>query len=86
LALAPDGWFSVEGYLSHKTGELDSRLSDVRHVLIIREGKVPGKKAIAMRFVRYYRQGLLKRRRVGHKFLYKMTDKGILRSVALKNR
>ncbi len=86
MGLAPDSWFSVEGYLSHRTGELDHRLFDVKHVLMFREGKVPGRKTIAMRFVRYYRQGLLERRRVGHKFLYRLTEKGILRAAALKNR
>ena len=86
MALAPDGWFSVEDYLSHETGELDPMLFDVRHVLMIRESKKAGEKAVVMRLLRYYRHGLLERKSMGHKFLYKLTEKGISRAVSLRNR
>jgi hypothetical protein len=77
LALAPLEWFSIHEYLSSKTGHEDSLFSTVGNLIESIEYGRPSEKTLSMRFLRYYRQGLLERKRVGHKFLYRLTEKGI---------
>ncbi|OGD54299.1 hypothetical protein A3K80_08125 [Candidatus Bathyarchaeota archaeon RBG_13_38_9] len=77
LALAPLEWFSIQEYLSTKTGNEDPFYSTVGGLVESIEDSLPSEKTLSMRFLRYYRQGLLERKRVGHKFLYRLTEKGI---------
>ena len=82
LVLAPLEWFSIQQYLSRKTGYNDPLFSKVGRLLESIEDNRPSEKTLSMRFLRYYRQGLLERKRVGHKFLYRLTEKGIWRGLA----
>jgi hypothetical protein len=77
LALAPLGWFSIQEYLSMKTGDNNPLFSEVGRLLESMEDNRPSEKTLSMRFLRYYRQGLLERKRIGHKFLYRLTEKGV---------
>src|SRR4030042_1742458 len=77
LALAPLEWFSIQEYLSTKTGDEDPFYSTVGGLVESIEDSLLSEKTVSMRFLRYYRQGLLERKRVGHKFLYRLTEKGI---------
>jgi hypothetical protein len=81
LVLAPLGWFNIQEYLSRKTGYDDPLFSEVGRLLESIEDNRPSEKTLSMRFLRYYRQGLLERKRVGHKFLYRLTEKGIYKGL-----
>jgi len=50
------------------------------------EGTLPREKSLSMRLLRYYKQGLLERKRSGHKFLYRLTLKGKRRGLLLRKR
>jgi len=76
LLFAPEGWFSVRGYLSYMAEETVPTLMGQGRMLEFLEGKLPSEKALSMRLFRYSRQGLLERRREGHRFLYRLTEKG----------
>lgn len=84
LALAPLEWFSVQEYLSTETGEEDPFFSTVGGLIESIEDNRPSEKTLSMRFLRYYRQGLLERKRFGHKFLYRFTEKGIDKGLEYK--
>ncbi len=84
LAFAPEGWFSVRDYLRHEAGDVVPRLAGAGKVLELVEGKLPDEKTLSMRLHRYSKQSLLERRRVGHGYLYRVTDKGRMRGVMLK--
>ncbi len=88
LSLAPEGWFSVKDYLSFTVREKVPGVTEFRTwpVLSLAERRPPTSKALSMRLLRYCRQGLLERKREGHKFLYKATRKGKLRGLSLKKR
>ncbi len=84
LTFAPRGWFSVRDYLSRNAEDVDIKFVGEGRVLEIVEDKLPSEKTLAMRLLRYHRQRLLDRRREGHKFLYKVTEKGRRRGLFLK--
>jgi len=84
LLFAPEGWFSVRGYLSYTAGEAVPILVGQGRTLEFLEGKLPSEKALSMRLFRYFRQGLLERRREGHQFLYRLTEKGKDRGMFLQ--
>jgi len=86
LSFAPEGWFSVKDYLCHTVGELVPGVVAWRTwpLLELAERRLPTEKTLSMRLLRYWRQGLLERKREGHRFLYKATRKGKLRGVFLK--
>ena len=84
LLFAPKGWFSVRGYLSYMAGEAVPTLVGQGRMLEFLEGKLPGEKALSMRLFRYFKQGLFERRREGHQFLYRLTEKGRDRGMFLQ--
>jgi len=86
LLFAPEGWFSVRGYLSYMAEEAVPTLMGQGRMLEFLEGKLPSEKALSMRLFRYFRQGLLERRREGHRFLYRLTEKGRDRGMFLQRR
>jgi len=86
LELAPEGWFSVQDYLSHRWEKIDPRSVGEGKVLETVEGTLPREKSLSMRLLRYYKQGLLERKRIGHKFLYRLTVKGKRRGLLLGKR
>ena len=83
LAFAPEGWFSVKDYLSYMAENVDITLVGEGAILEVAEGRLPNKKTLSMRLLRYYRQRLLVRKRKGHKYLYRVTEKGRLRGIFL---
>jgi DNA-binding transcriptional regulator PaaX len=84
LFLAPLEWFSVQDYLSMEIEEKDPLFLTVGGLIESIEENRPSEKTLSMRFLRYYRQGLLERKRAGHKFLYKLTEKGIDKGLEYK--
>jgi hypothetical protein len=84
LALAPEGWFSVQGYLSYRWEKIDPRFAGEGKVLETAEGVPPTEKSLSMRLLRYYKQRLLERKRIGHRFLYRLTPKGKWRGLLLE--
>jgi len=62
---------------------IDARLVGEGRVLETAEERAPREQALSMRLLRYYRQGLLVRRRDGHRFLYRLTEKGKRRGLLL---
>jgi len=84
LLFAPEGWFSVRGYLSYTAVEAVPTLVGQGRTLEFLEGRLPSEKALSMRLFRYFRQGLLERRREGHQFLYRLTEKGRDRGMFLR--
>jgi hypothetical protein len=83
LELAPEGWFSVQDYLKYRFESIDARFVGEGRVLETAEERAPRGQALSMRLLRYYRQGLLVRRRNGHRFLYMLTEKGKRRGLLL---
>ena len=83
LELAPEGWFSVQDYLKYRFESIDARFVGEGRVLETAEERAPRGQALSMRLLRYYRQGLLVRRRDGHRFLYRLTEKGKRRGLLL---
>lgn len=93
LLFAPEGWFSVRGYLSHTFRDFLPQTAwasylDILNFKIfhITEGKLPSEKALSIRLFRYFKQGLVDRKRDRHQFLYKVTEKGHYRGMLLVNR
>lgn len=86
LTLAPEGWFSVQDYLTYRWEKIDPRFVGEGKVLETVEGFPPREKSLSMRLLRYYKQGLLERKRSGHKFLYRLTPKGKWRGLLLEKR
>jgi hypothetical protein len=84
LELAPRGWFSVQDYLEYRFESIDPGFAGEGRVLDAAEELVPTEHALSMRLLRYHRQGLLERKRKGHKFLYRLTEKGKWRGLMLK--
>jgi hypothetical protein len=83
LELAPEGWFSVQDYLKYPFESIDARFVGEGRVLEAAEELAPTEQALSMRLLRYWRQGLLVRRRGGHRFLYMLTLKGKRRGLLL---
>ena len=83
LELAPEGWFSVQDYLEYRFESIDARFVGEGRVLEAAEERAPRGQALSMRLLRYHRQGLLARRRDGHRFLYTLTEKGKRRGLLL---
>jgi hypothetical protein len=83
LELAPEGWFSVQDYLKYRFESIDPRFVGEGRVLEAAEELAPREQALSMRLLRYHRQGLLARRRYGHRFLYRLTEKGKRRGLFL---
>jgi hypothetical protein len=86
LQLAPEGWFSVQDYLSYRFEKIDPRFAGEGKVLETAEGVPPTEKSLSMRLLRYYKQGLLERKRDAHRFLYRLTPKGKRRGLLLEKR
>lgn len=84
LALAPEGWFSVQGYLSYRWEKIDPRSVGEGKVLETVEEMPSTEKSLSMTLLRYYKQGLLERKRIGHRFLYRLTPKGKWRGLLLE--
>ena len=84
LALAPEGWFSVQGYLGYRWENIDPRSVGEGKVLETVEEMPPTEKSLSMRLLRYYKQGLLERKRIRHRFLYRLTPKGKWRGLLLE--
>jgi hypothetical protein len=84
LLFAPEGWFSVEDYLKRLAEDVDPEFSGEGGILELVEGHLPSEKALSMRLLRYFKQGLLERKRVGHRFLYRITEKGLYRGLFLE--
>lgn len=74
----------MRDYLRHEAGDVVPSLKGAGKVLELVEGKLPDEKKLSMRLLRYFRQGLLERKRKGHEFAYRVTDKGRMRGVMLK--
>jgi len=86
LKLAPEGWFSVQDYLTYRWEKTDPTFAGEGKVLETVEGMPPTEKSLSMRLLRYYKQGLLERKRDGHRFLYRLTPKGKWRGLLLEKR
>lgn len=84
LLFAPEGWFSIKDYLKRLAEDIDPEFSGEGRILELAEGHLPSEKALSMRLLRYFRQGLLERKRVGHRFLYRITKKGLYRGLFLE--
>jgi hypothetical protein len=84
LLFAPEGWFSVKDYLKRLAEDIDPEFSGEGRILELVEGHLPSEKALSIRLLRYFKQGLLERKRVGHRFLYRITEKGLYRGLFLK--
>ncbi|MEM2914921.1 MAG: hypothetical protein QXH91_05945 [Candidatus Bathyarchaeia archaeon] len=84
LLFAPEDWFSVRDYLKRLAEDIDPKLFGEGKILELAEGHLPSEKTLSMRLFRYFRQGLLERKRVGHQFLYRVTEKGLRRGMYLE--
>ena len=84
LELAPEGWFSVQDYLKYRFESIDARFVGRGRVLEAAEELAPTEQVLSMRLLRYCRQGLLVRRRDGHRLLYRLTEKGKRRGLLLR--
>lgn len=86
LEFAPEGWFSVRDYLNYRWEKLDVRFVGEGKLLETIEEVAPSEKALSMRLLRYHRQGLMEKTREGHRFLYRVTEKGRRRGLFLEKR